>query len=345
MNNSQKISCYFAAANGYNGFRSYFNSVFSPESYARLYILKGGPGTGKSSIMKKIRENFNDKGLKTETILCSSDPASLDGVIVRSQNKKIAVIDGTAPHQTDPKFPGSVDEIINIGNSWNRDILISQREKIISINELKALHYKKAYDYLKQAGEYHKYRSNVELKDIDNPKLSFLFNLPSKNQSRIPKIKLLSSFGKAGYQTLKDIDFSENEIIYITGTPQTKNSYMTRIKEEADKKGVYYTLIPSPFSQDIIEGIYFEDNGILVSTKFNSKLQIDTNFHDLKISLELDEKAHNNIYEQLLTSSENEFALASEAHFLLEKIYTAAMDFEDINRTCENLILDMENFL
>ena len=45
---------YFAAANSYKGFKSYFDRIFAPEQFDRIYIIKGGPGTGKSSIMKNI---------------------------------------------------------------------------------------------------------------------------------------------------------------------------------------------------------------------------------------------------------------------------------------------------
>ena len=34
---------YFGAANGYRGFRSNFDKIFSPKSYSKLFIIKGGP--------------------------------------------------------------------------------------------------------------------------------------------------------------------------------------------------------------------------------------------------------------------------------------------------------------
>ena len=33
---------FFAAANGYSGFRSYFDKIFNPKDYDAIYILKGG---------------------------------------------------------------------------------------------------------------------------------------------------------------------------------------------------------------------------------------------------------------------------------------------------------------
>ena len=47
---------FFAAANGFSGFRSYFPDVFKSSDYTRIFILKGGPGTGKSSLLRKLCE-------------------------------------------------------------------------------------------------------------------------------------------------------------------------------------------------------------------------------------------------------------------------------------------------
>ena len=45
---------YFAAANSAYGFHNSFCEIFSPDKLQRVYIIKGGPGTGKSYLMKNI---------------------------------------------------------------------------------------------------------------------------------------------------------------------------------------------------------------------------------------------------------------------------------------------------
>ena len=47
---------FFAASVGGAGFCSRFGEIFSPDRYDAVYIIKGGPGTGKSTFMKKIGE-------------------------------------------------------------------------------------------------------------------------------------------------------------------------------------------------------------------------------------------------------------------------------------------------
>ena len=140
---------YFAAANSYHGFVSFFDSIFDARDYERIFILKGGPGTGKNSFMKAIRDRFISRDLEIEEIYCSSDPKSLDGLILEHETKKVAVIDGTAPHERDPRLPGAVDEIINLGENWDSRWLTANKEKILLLNEEKRKAYSTAYEYLK----------------------------------------------------------------------------------------------------------------------------------------------------------------------------------------------------
>ena len=49
---------YFGAANGFYGFRSNFDRIFSSEHLNKLFIIKGGPGTGKSTLLRKIKEKY-----------------------------------------------------------------------------------------------------------------------------------------------------------------------------------------------------------------------------------------------------------------------------------------------
>ena len=117
---------YFAAINSSRGFISFFDSIFAGRD--RLYIIKGGPGTGKSTLMRKVADEAEKNGMDSELIFCSSDPSSLDGVIIPSLDT--AIVDGTAPHLMDASLPGTKDEILNLGQFWNSDELYARRDDI-----------------------------------------------------------------------------------------------------------------------------------------------------------------------------------------------------------------------
>ncbi len=76
----------------------------------KRYFIKGRPGTGKSTFLKKIAAESVKKGLDTEIYHCSLDPNSLDMVIIRELS--LCVFDSTAPHEYFPSRAG--DEIIDV---------------------------------------------------------------------------------------------------------------------------------------------------------------------------------------------------------------------------------------
>lgn len=88
--------CYFASANTCKGFVSFFDYIINDAK--RIYIIKGGPGCGKSTFIKKMGEELLEFGFDIDFIYCPSDMNSLDGIFIHGVD--FAVIDGTPPHVT-----------------------------------------------------------------------------------------------------------------------------------------------------------------------------------------------------------------------------------------------------
>ena len=86
---------YFLGANSPTGFYSLYDHLIPPEQARAVFILKGGPGCGKSTLMRRIGAWAEEAGLETEYILCSGDPDSLDALIL--PGRATAIVDGTAP--------------------------------------------------------------------------------------------------------------------------------------------------------------------------------------------------------------------------------------------------------
>ncbi len=55
------------------------------------------------------------------------DPDSLDGVVL--PRLKAALVDGTAPHVIEPKYPGVVEQYVNLGVCYDREGLQAVREE------------------------------------------------------------------------------------------------------------------------------------------------------------------------------------------------------------------------
>ena len=92
---------YFLGGNTPSGFYSLYHQLSDPARMRALYIIKSGPGSGKSTLMRRVERHAQAMGLDTEEVLCSGDPDSLDAVLLPQLGA--AVVDGTAPQGAVPE--------------------------------------------------------------------------------------------------------------------------------------------------------------------------------------------------------------------------------------------------
>lgn len=81
---------FFLGTNSGTGFHSLFYDLTEHATPYSTFIIKGGPGTGKSGLMKKVAEECEKRGLFNEKLWCSSDPDSLDGVFIPEKHCSVA---------------------------------------------------------------------------------------------------------------------------------------------------------------------------------------------------------------------------------------------------------------
>lgn len=103
----------FPGAMGPEGFISCFDHLIDETKLKRMLILKGGPGVGKSTFMRRIHAALCAEGEESTLYYCSGDPDSLDAVALPGRG--VLILDGTAPHIVDPIIPGARDSLINLG--------------------------------------------------------------------------------------------------------------------------------------------------------------------------------------------------------------------------------------
>lgn len=144
------ICNYFPGGNTSEGFYSYYQYILGQREAEHIVCIKGGPGTGKSTFMRNIAEHFLNKGEDVDFFWCSSDPDSLDGILLKE--RRIAFMDGTSPHIVDPVNPGAVDTILYLGEYWDGGALKKHREYIIQSGTTIKSWFNCAYSSLKAAG-------------------------------------------------------------------------------------------------------------------------------------------------------------------------------------------------
>ena len=342
---------YFASANGYGGFKSYFSKIFDSVSFERIFILKGGPGTGKSSLIKKIGAFCKENDLYYEIFRCSSDPQSLDGIIIKDNDVRVAVLDGTAPHERDAEIPGAIDEIINLGAAWDTSALQSKREIISKLINDKNEHYKKAYSNLRYSSVF---AANIkaEIKSLID------FNECSKKIDRTvdrffeslitgkEQIRLLSSFSKYGFKTLSGPAnlFKNNYSVF--GRYGSDSIFIRLLADRLSILGAEMCRVPSPLDEEVDEAILFEKSDTALFGMGSGEVICDTsellkikNIRDFENRIQ---KLESN-KEYYLNLASEELSLASDAHFALENIYTPLMDFSIVDGLLSDMLLKIKN--
>lgn len=138
----------FPGGNTSQGFFSFYNYILT-EKIQKIYILKGGPGVGKSTFMSYIGEKLQARGFDLEYHYCSSSNGALDSVVIPPLG--VAILDGTAPHIVDPKYPGVIDQIINLGDYWDPKGLQKYKREILDCTEEVSRCFRRVYGNLAQA--------------------------------------------------------------------------------------------------------------------------------------------------------------------------------------------------
>lgn len=142
--------CFFSGSNSGAGFHNYFDGIMPPWAHwMRYFMIKGGPGVGKSTLMKRVAREAEEGGEEVERFYCSGDPDSLDAV--RLVKRGIVFADATSPHCMDPQYPGAVEEIVNLGEQIDRNRIVKYRDAVEELTKKNKVNYRRAYAFLKAA--------------------------------------------------------------------------------------------------------------------------------------------------------------------------------------------------
>ena len=343
---------YFAAANSGLGFKSYFEDIFFDEGIKRRYIIKGGPGTGKSTLMKRLGARAEREGRKVVYYYCSSDTDSLDGIIIDSC---IAVFDGTAPHSYDTVLPGAIDEIVDLGKFWNSAALAGYANKISRISESKKLCYKRAYRYLAAALETSRAMKLLAEPYRDTAKMRAAIartceKIPDGTGGRLTP-HLVSAIGTRGRVRFDSLRRRASNLYAVCDSFGTARPYLKILVEELLKKGCRLSVSYDPIDTEAVEEVLVEDSGECFFLcedaaglsddvqKINMKRFVDfgmlcENKSEIKRAKN-EYKNAQRMKEGLVMSATQCLSDAGKHHFELEKLYKKHMDFAALSKFCE----------
>ncbi|MBE6728924.1 MAG: hypothetical protein E7568_01670 [Ruminococcaceae bacterium] len=346
---------FFLAANSAEGFINGFSSAFDKNDGYSVYLIKGGPGTGKSSFMKSVAEYSALNGYYTEIIPCSSDISSLDGVIIR--DKKIVILDATAPHTLDPVYPAVCEHILNFGKFWDADKIRKHSGEIIELTDKNKAQHKKVSGYLSVMGAVLRGSMRIQLLSTDIDKV---FDYADKLCKRYLKedgkngkeqVRYLSAVTNDGYVFYGDtIDkLCENKVIIKDEIGTVSNMLLMAIRDVLTKKGyeiitIRNNILPSEKIEHIIvpqislafctknsfNGIEDENVRVISSTRFTDREVLKKSKNKLVYLRRM--------YDALLLSASKNLSEAKSTHDELEAYYISAMNFNELSDYTEKFI-------
>ena len=346
---------FFAASNSRNGFHSYYESCFR-DAVDTLYVIKGGPGTGKSRLMREIANEGVARGWRPEYYYCSSDPTSLDAVLLYEEGgRSVGLLDGTAPHTMEPVLPGVREELVDLGRFWSSRALQENEEAIRLLAGQKSEGYRAAYRYLRAAGECMDNKRAALLPCLAAGRVERLATRlmaslpPTRQKSTAQRIALRSSVGMQGQYTLATYEQQARRTVYLQDYYGTAYELSAALLAVARARGVDALLSYHPVCPDRVDALYFpaaqlafivcEHTPTPASTEKSRVLDLRRLVVPELVRLARPSlRAAARGYEQMLENACHCMESVSRAHFSLESIYSAAMDFEAKERYTVQLI-------
>ena len=317
------------------------------------YILKGGPGTGKSSLMKKIADDMEQNDISCERIYCSSDPESLDAVIFPSL--RVSVADGTSPHILDPDYPGVTAEIVDLGECWNKEKLREKSEKIIELTDKNAECHRRSRRFIDSAFSVYDDGEKICADCLDETHLSRYaarvanrwFKRPS-GRIGLETVRLLEAITPRGCLFMSETAMSlcDKRIVFEDDFGVAASKLIGELRAYALASG--FSVISSPFIGDgksirhIIKelslGFFTADKLFpfeIEATKTVSlrRFYSADNISAHRARLNFAKKAS----KELLHEAINSLASAKNIHDELEVLYIEEMNFDKVEKIRQRL--------
>ena len=354
---------YFAGGNTARGYFSLYESNFA--ELEKIFILKGGPGMGKSTLMKKLANEWLEKGYDVEYIHCASDPDSIDGVIFPAL--KIGIVDGTEPHVVEPKAPGAIEEYVNLGHAWNSQQLVAEKADILRLMKERQEAYERAYKDYAEALAVHDEWEEIYIANMDFEKLNALTGelktkffgdifLNKKADVRHRFLGAATPIGAVDY--VPNLTEGLPKRYFLKGRPGSgKSTLLKKLATTAENRGFDVEIYHCGFDPNSLDMVIVRELGMAIfdSTApheyFPSRAGDEIiDLYKVAILPGTDEIYSDQIkdvsarYRAKMNDGTASLAEAKKLHDEIEKIYQRAIDFtiiDDIQKDMETDILDL----
>ncbi|MBD5169075.1 MAG: hypothetical protein HDT20_02970 [Oscillibacter sp.] len=351
---------FFLGANSGQGFQNLFPRFCEPEDHYDLLVLKGGPGAGKSTMMRTIGKAMEERGEEVEYLYCSGDPGSLDGVHI--PRIRTAVVDGTAPHVIEPKYPAAVDRYVNLGQFYDIAAAKESRADIVRYTRECSSAYQRAYRAFGAARQMDDSAAALVLEGLDAGKLLRRTEgiigreLRGHGSGRKDDYRFLGSLTCQGpvwrfdsVQTLCPKVYQLQDA-YGLAAPM-----LQRLHAAASARGFRAIVCPDPEHVDRIQHLLLPELGLAFVTSREGIEYTGSAYRRVRLDAMVDAAHYKRFKARLRFSARVSGALREEglaalkeakaAHDQLEAVYHPHVDFEGVNQMVQEELRRIESYL
>lgn len=336
----------FAGVNSPKGFFSRFDQIMPDYPGKRKIYIKGGPGMGKSSLMKKIAAKARQEDLDCEVFHCSSDPSSLDAVHIPALS--VAVLDATAPHNCDPQYTGMGGAFLDVSAFLRKDLMKYNADTIVKTVTAKKRAFSKGYQYLRAALPLVLQTENLYMSYLDIAAVSrFAEDLADRVMGKGAYVgseerKLfLSAIGPEGFVNFCDTVCRDTYTVAVKGKCGT-SQFIRRFAEIARLRGFSPVTFYCPMRPDEkIEHVYIPALRFSLTTYdfyTRAKAAEIVDIDDFISPMPEEDGETCGFASSLMQRAIDAFGEAKAAHASLEKIYVPAMDFSGMEEMSAKLL-------
>ena len=333
---------WFLAANTAAGFYSVYEDLAQPEKGDKVWYIKGGPGNGKSTFMRRAAAAAESAGYHVEYILCSGDPASLDGIYIREL--KCAYVDSTAPHIQEPALPGISGRYLDMSQFYKHTDRLN-RDEITELFRSYRKQYARAYDLLAAAGKadacvLQSLISVTEQEDLFSEGRDHLIKILPPGDGGGTKRRFISANSCLGFLSLPGSAYANGKVYLLPDA--LAHSWLSGAAQACREKGHEAVLCLDPLVPEKLDGLIVPTAGISF-LKVHAGVRYPTKntrrlFPKTHVCGNSELKQAKRLQNALLKEAYSLLTSAKRIHDALEAIYRPAVDFRAVDRFTEKHI-------
>lgn len=333
------------------GFRTFVPDLI--DGIRKVFILKGAPGTGKSTFIRLVGEALSEQGYDIEYWVSSLDPVTPDGVYIPQLDA--AVINGSLKIPVDPQYPQIREIMINLGE-YSEGIAAGDSRTVIELLDCIKASQEQTIRFVQAITEARQVIRHFNNSHLDMAAIQALINeicgriMDHRTAERHYFARTITPDGMADY--IDDLSRECQQRYIFKGGPGSGGSIIiAHLIKQARQKGyaLEYYHCGMEYDQLVMVIIRSLQVALIETDKVDIEFRQGDKVVDMQKFLDIDNgdpfclnsSETGRRCETLLLQAQQELVNVQKQTRLVKKYYCEAMDFERLDQKRAEVIKDI----